>query len=438
MEQMSEADYRRMGIEADAVVRLGMLLMGAGTSGYRVMRAMKRAARALGFDKLDLVVGIVQITSTFHRGNTFRTVISRQHNPAVDASRIEALEDLAHNRLYPGITAEELEAMLDDVEYRVRARWNRWYLALAAAVACAAFAVLNFFPPTAVAVVAVAAAAGQLTRGELHRRHVHQTGCVIAAAAVASLTFLGIATLLNWDGWADPHDFTFGYVAAVLFLVPGFPLFSSLIDLARFDFEAGLPRLAYAFTVISTATFTVAMISWATELNPIPGTPRVTAAWSVAAAIASFLGVAGFAFIFNSSRRMVLVAATVGMVANCLRLVVLHAGATEYFAALVGGFVVGLLGAAAAKWALLPRITTTVPAAVIMVPGATMYRAVYDLNAGAMDQALANTATGMLIVLSIGAGLIFARLLTDPNWTFGHLIDFSPEAEDWQAQRGYD
>lgn len=48
MEQMSEADYRRMGIEADAVVRLGMLLMGAGTSGYRVMRAMKRAARALG------------------------------------------------------------------------------------------------------------------------------------------------------------------------------------------------------------------------------------------------------------------------------------------------------------------------------------------------------------------------------------------------------
>ena len=74
MEQMSEADYRRMGIEADAVVRLGMLLMGAGTSGYRVMRAMKRAARALGFDKLDLVVGIVQITSTFHRGNTFRTL----------------------------------------------------------------------------------------------------------------------------------------------------------------------------------------------------------------------------------------------------------------------------------------------------------------------------------------------------------------------------
>ncbi len=28
-------------------------------------------------------------------------------------------------------------------------------------------------------------------------------------------------------------------MAAVLFLIPGFPLFSAIIDLARFDFDAG-------------------------------------------------------------------------------------------------------------------------------------------------------------------------------------------------------
>ena len=77
-----------MGVEADVVLRLGMLLMGAGTSGYRVLRAMKRSARALGFNKLDATVGLTQITCTFHRGPLFRTVISRQHSPAVDASRI--------------------------------------------------------------------------------------------------------------------------------------------------------------------------------------------------------------------------------------------------------------------------------------------------------------------------------------------------------------
>ena len=39
-------------------------------------------------------------------------------------------------------------------------------------------------------------------------------------------------------GWADPAEFSSGYVAAVLFLIPGFPLFSAIIDLARFDFDA--------------------------------------------------------------------------------------------------------------------------------------------------------------------------------------------------------
>ena len=42
-----------MGVEADVVLRVGMLLMGAGTSGYRVLRGMKRSARALGFDPVS-------------------------------------------------------------------------------------------------------------------------------------------------------------------------------------------------------------------------------------------------------------------------------------------------------------------------------------------------------------------------------------------------
>ena len=106
-QQFDPEMHRQMGVEADVVLRVGMLLMGAGTSGYRVLRGMKRSARALGFDHLDATVGLTQITCTFHRGEYFRTVIARQHSPAVDASRIEALEDLTHNHLYAGITAQE-------------------------------------------------------------------------------------------------------------------------------------------------------------------------------------------------------------------------------------------------------------------------------------------------------------------------------------------
>lgn len=406
-----------MGVEADAVLRLGMLLMGAGTSGYRVLRGMKRAARALGFDRLDANVGVTQITCTFHRGVAFRTIVAQQHSPAVDASRIEALEDLTHNHVWPGMTADDLNAALDDIESHVVKRWSTWTVSAAAAIACAAFAVLNFFPAASVAVVALAAFCGQATRVGMQHRHIHQLGCIVAGGLVACLVFF-LASL------ALP-SFASGYVAAVLFLIPGFPLFSSLIDLARFDFDAGLSRLAYALTVIIAATFTVAMVSWATDLHPEPAAAVPHPTWYLAALMASFLGIAGFAFLFNSSRRMVLVAATVGTVANMVRLGLLALDANAYFAAFVGGIVVGMFGAVAAHRAHLPRITTTVPASIIMIPGAAMFRSVYALNSGDMDQALSNAATAMMLVVSIGAGLVLARMLTDRAWVLGRLIDFS-------------
>lgn len=414
-----------MGVEADVVLRLGMLLMGAGTSGYRVLRGMKRAARALGFDRLDATVGLTQITCTFHRGEIFRTVISRQHSPAVDASRIEAIEDLTRHHLHFGITAEELSEKLDRIEHNVRKRWNGWVLSAAAAVACAAFALLNFFPLAAVGIVALAAFSGQFVHHFVLSNHVHQIGGIVAGGATASLVFFLVTELVGALGLADPGDFSSGYVASVLFLIPGFPLFSALIDIARFDFDAGMVRLAYAFTVIFAATFTVAMVSWLTDLNPAPPVPATDATWYTMAVLASFFGIAGFAFLFNSSRRMILVAAVVGTVANAARLFLLHLGTTGYFAAFCGGLVIGLLGALASRKARLPRITTTVPAAVIMIPGVTMFRAVYYLNAGQMDQALANLATSMMVVASIGAGLVLARLFTDPDWALTRLIDFS-------------
>lgn len=187
---MSQAEYRQMGVEADVVLRLGMLLMGAGTSGYRVMRGMKRAARAMGFDRLDLSVGVTQIVCTFHRGEHFRTIIAQQHSPAVDASRIEALEDLTHHGVPWGITAEELTAKLDAIEHGVTKRWNVWILSTAAAVACASFAVLNYFSWVAIALVALAAFCGQFTRHTLAKQHVHQLGGIIAAGLVSSLVFL--------------------------------------------------------------------------------------------------------------------------------------------------------------------------------------------------------------------------------------------------------
>lgn len=427
----STAAQQAMGVEADAVLRLGLLMVAAGTGGYRVIRAMKRAARAMGFDRLDAEISITSVVCTFHRGVSFRTVVATQPAPAVDASRIEALEHLTHH-LPNRMSANALTMCLDDIVHSVTHRWSRPVLMVAAGAACAAFALLNYFPAEGAAAVAVAAACGQLVRMILASRHLNQLGVVAVAAATSCLVFY----LLNWalplthlpD---DARAFAAGYIAAVLYLIPGFPLFSSMLDLSRFDITAGLTRLCYAMAVITAATMSVALVSAMTGLSPLSiDAPTPTARWYLLAAVASFVGVGGFALLFNSSRRMVLFAASIGVVANMVRLVMIDAGVQPQYAAYTGGVVVGLLGAVITARTTLPRITMTVPASVIMIPGTAMYRAVHFLNSGDIDQALSNAATAGLIIVWISAGLVTARILTDRDWAFGKPIDFRKHTAD--------
>ncbi len=427
----STAGQQAMGVEADAVLRLGLLMVAAGTGGYRVIRAMKRAARAMGFDRLDAEISITSVVCTFHRGVSFRTVVATQPAPAVDASRIEALEHLTHH-LTNRMSANALTMCLDDIVHSVTHRWSRPALMVAAGAACAAFALLNYFPAEGAAAVTVAAACGQLVRMILASRHLNQLGVVAVAAATSCLVFY----LLNWalplthlpD---DARAFAAGYIAAVLYLIPGFPLFSSMLDLSRFDITAGLTRLCYAMAVITAATMSVALVSAMTGLSPLSiDAPTPTARWYLLAAVASFVGVGGFALLFNSSRRMVLFAASIGVVANMVRLVMIDAGVQPQYAAYTGGVVVGLLGAVITARTTLPRITMTVPASVIMIPGTAMYRAVHFLNSGDIDQALSNAATAGLIIVWISAGLVTARILTDRDWAFGKPIDFQKHTAD--------
>lgn len=419
------AAHHHLGLAADAVLRLGLMHVAAGTGGYRVIRAMKRSARALGFDRLDAVIAVDSITVTFHKGEAFRTVVAQQHHPGVNASRIEALEHLSHH-LDSIRTHEALNDALDVIEDSVTPRWGRLSLSTAAGVACAGFAFLNHYPLPEAAAVGVAAFCGQFVRVTVGRTKFNQLGTTAVATATACLVYLAATYLVSSIFGVDPTEFSAGYVAAALFVIPGFPLFSALMDLARFDITAGITRLTYALSVIVTASITVSMVSFISGLNPVVvDAEPPTVHWYLLAALASFLGISGFAFLFNSSRRMTLIAASVGTVANIVRLVLIGIGVHSQFAALTAGLLIGLIAALAATRARIPHITVSVPAAIIMIPGTAMYRSMYHLNTGEIDQAMVNAVSAGLIVVYICAGLAIARMLTDRYWAFGKLIDFS-------------
>ncbi|QGQ20471.1 threonine/serine exporter family protein [Cellulomonas sp. JZ18] len=409
---------RRSGV----VLRVGRLSLSAGTGSYRVKASMARVARALGVDRHQAHVTLTEITTTSHRGRSFRTEVTEVRSVGVNTDRLDELERLGQRlEAHAPVAVEEVEAEVD----RIAAKpplYPTWLNALWAAVACAAFAFLNNGGPVEVVGAFVGAGLGQgLRRTMLHRGY-NQFGVTMLAAALAATSYLGFVALLEAAGvTGGAHES--GYVAAALFLVPGFPLVTGALDLARLDLSAGVARLTWALMIFVSAAFAVWAVSIVVGLRPDP--PTAVALDPVALqglrVLASFVGVLGFALMFNSPWSMALVAAAVAAVPNVLRI-----GAVEQLdwppqaAAAAAAFLVGLLAAWVAPRLNIPRVTVYVPAVTIMVPGVGAYRAVYHLSNGEVTQALEHGVPAALVVTALAVGLAVARMVTDREWGFEH------------------
>ncbi len=396
------------------------MLAGAGTGTYRVKRAMQHLARRVGIDELHAAVTMTSITMTARRGNEFRTVVREISSFGVDAGRIAALERLA-KALPRGVSTEEIKRRLNSVD-QVQRRWPDAQRAVAAGLGCAAFAILNGFSIVAAIAVVIAAGLGQLCRGRLARAHVSPLFVVAACSAVSCLLYLGLIAVSSTLPMLGPSTSTLeaGFVAAVLYLIPGFPLFTALLDIAHLDVVSGSGRLIYSLAVIGTSTGVVWMLS--SFAGVVPVVPPQTSAplWMNAAiwGLASLIGVGGFAILFDARLKMVGLAAMIGAVANLLRLALLSGDVPAQTASFAAGLSIGLLATLAARWGNIPRITVSVPASIIMVPGTALYRAMYYLNAGSINIFLAETTRASLLMVAIGGGLALARFITDPSWAF--------------------
>lgn len=431
------------------VIRLGSLLLAAGTGGYRVKRAMQRAAFALGIDRFDASVTLTNITATAYTKDDYRTLVSEAPAIGVNASRIEALESISRD-ISHGISNADLNSRIDHVVKWVKPRYGLWVNALASGFACAAFAVLNKFPPEALLFVLLGATFGQMTRRVLGHRGWNQLGVAALAGVVASVIYLLCVSItaeivpgfIYNSANAGYAPVSAGFVASVLFLIPGFPMFTSLLDLAKLDFNSGIQRFTYMLALLAAATSSVWIVTLATGLQPLPqiGNPYQVRFgvewWPLFVWVASFIGIAGFAVLFNCSRRMALLSSVTGATANLLKFILVDQSIVglnlpTQTGAFIAALFIGLVAAIIAPSMRIPRITMSVPSSVIMIPGASMYRFIYFLNVGDLGLAARNLMDAGLVVIAIGAGLAIARMVTDPEWLYdrrhprfhrGHLI----------------
>ncbi|WP_142122027.1 threonine/serine ThrE exporter family protein [Rarobacter faecitabidus] len=401
--------------QANTVMRTGRLLLASGCGSYRVRSSMQRVAASLGLDSIEAQVSVTDITATAWKGPIFRTEVVQGRAIGVNSDRIVTLENYTHD-LEPGTSVEQVEEFLDEVESRP-VLYSTLVGGLFSGLACAAFAFLNKGGPIECAIVFLAAMLGQIFRRSALHRDFNQFAVTLGAGLVAATSYLLVARGLFAAGVLDSVHAS-GYVSAVLFLVPGFPLITAALDLSRLDFTAGISRLAYAVMLLTCAAISVWVVSALFGLAPsesvLPQMP-----WSLLFALrilASALAAFGFAILFNSPINLALWAGLIGAIANTARLEFFDSGMIAQAAAGIGGLMVGILANIIAPRIRVPRLTLCVPAVVIMVPGAAVYRAIYYLNDGQTLEAMAWGVQAGFIVLALAIGLMLARIVTDREW----------------------
>jgi len=426
----TRSQHEHLVAQSGVVLKLGLLLLKSGASAYRVKASMARLARAVGLEEHHSQVSFTEITTTAYSTGNFRTEIAEQRVMGISAYRMDLLSDFVSN-LPEKISPQAASAEIDRIA-TLPHLYSKFWLALAAAFACAGFAFLNGGGLVGCLVVFGAAGIGQLIRTLLMHREVNHLAIWFVCGVISAGIYSGTIGVLASASLIAPNHMV-GFISSILFLVPGFPLVTGMLDLARFDFSAAISRLTYVALLLVSASAAVWILALLFELpldvaTPAPMTPWMRYSLQM---VASFIAAYGFAMLFSALPFACLWAGFIAALVNPARLFLTEAGLTPqisvFLAALVAALLAELISPLHGR--KYSRISLSVPAVVTMVPGVMFYRSMAYLSNGNLTDAISGMVDVFLIFLAIGSGLVISRFVTDENWLFNR---------DLQKVRTYD
>ena len=411
------AAHDRLAYQSRVVLRLGQMLLAAGAGSYRVKASMRTCAEAVGIEKHHAQVTFTEVVATAYANGTFRTELAEQRLLGVNADRIDRITNYLATIEGTQVLVEDVDKALDEIE-RVKPLYGWLANALASGLACAAFAFLNAGGWVECSVVAIAAFIGQFLRRQMLKRHMNHFGVwMVCGGVAASAYILCVYLAQKYMGIEPTHQA--GFISALLFLVPGFPLVTGIIDLVRHDFAGGIQRIVYVAMLVVSAGVAVWSISEAFNWSVTPEYVVSLPAYIhfPLRFFTSFVAAFGFAMLFNSPPKVCAAAALIGAVINTGRIALaVELGMPVPAAVGLAALCAGLLAAAVAAKTRYSRVTLSVPAVVIMIPGVPLYRSLTYLNNGQTLEALEQLSTVLFTIVAIGIGLAISRMLTDRAW----------------------
>lgn len=406
------------------VGHISYLLLSAGTGAWRVLDSMDSIARELGMT-CTADIGLVSLNYTcFENGNDYSMSLGLP-TTGVNTDRLNLLENFVNNFHDRGanMTLREIHSELAAISTK-KGNYSAFQAGLASGIACFGFTFLLGGGLVEMIASFIGAGGGNWLRRKLIDKHISLFACIIPSVALACI--LSILTYRIGKaafGFSPQHEA--GYICAMLFVIPGFPLITGGIDLAKSHMRSGIERMTYAVMIITVATLTGWCVATFLHIAPedfiklnLSPVQRISLRL-----LCSFLGVFGFSEMFNSPRKMAFTAGIIGMLANTLRLeLVTNLAMPGAIAAFIGALTAGLLASVVNKKVHYPRISISVPSIVIMVPGMYLYRGVYLLGASNIENlhVIGGGAewlvSGVFMILALPLGLVVARILTDSSF----------------------
>ncbi|OKL49369.1 threonine/serine ThrE exporter family protein [Boudabousia marimammalium] len=419
--------HERLAEQSGVVLRFGRLLLSAGASSYRVKSSMARMARAVGIEEHRASVSFSDIATSAYANGTFRTELYENRVFGVNANRIDKLKQLSHE-LRVDQSVEELNQRLDEIENE-GPLYGPVANALASGIACAGFCFLNQGGFVECGAVLFAATMGQALRRLVLHRHFNHFAVWLLCGILASSLYIGVVEMLELVGLTTADIHQAGIISAILFLIPGFPMVTAILDLVRMDFPSTLTRTSYVVAVMASAGVAVWAVTYAFGWNVhmmlpyhLPWPLLITLRF-----LCSFIAAWGFAILFNTPWKVCAVAATIGASVNTLRTIAVDSGFPWHAAVGLAAFTIGLLAAAVAARTYYSRVSLSVPAVVIMIPGVPFYQAVTNMNNGLVLEAMSHVVQVLFVITAIGFGLAVARMVTDTRWIVDQPTSRVPE-----------
>jgi len=375
---------------------------------------MQILARGLGFESLSVQLVASNLIASGCRKGEISTQVRDVEVPRLDTARMNALESLARSTPFK-MTDREFASRLDAIE-NTPARYSIFQTAAAVAVACGAFAILNGASWIDVLACLIGGGTGQALRMFLMRRRLNQYAVTALCAMVASALYSVAAGAAHLASFGAGHS-SVGVVSSVLFLIPGFPLVTALLDQLQHETAAALSRLAQAIMFVLTAavglSVVIAVVGFSIEVPPhAPPKPLLI----FLRAAASFCGGCGLAMLYNGTWRNVVYVGVIAVIGNGIRLLLYDGGMSLPLATFLGALAVGLCASIAGRWIKEARVALTVPPVVMMVPGLYAIETLIYLNRGETVKGISAAVLVGFVVGAIAFGLAAARFISQPEW----------------------